>query len=64
MVRELCLGRVRDPRRAPRRRPFETTCPDCGEPIEVDVLASGPEPDDLFHCLVPAERWWDDIVFT
>jgi hypothetical protein len=24
-------------------------------------------PDDeslLFHCLVPAARWWDDIVFT
>jgi hypothetical protein len=24
-------------------------------------------PDDeslLFHCLVPAVRWWDDIVFT
>jgi hypothetical protein len=24
-------------------------------------------PDDeslLFHCLVPASRWWDDIVFT
>jgi hypothetical protein len=24
-------------------------------------------PDDerlLFHCLVPAAHWWDDIVFT
>jgi len=24
-------------------------------------------PDDealLFHCLVPAARWWEDIVFT
>jgi hypothetical protein len=20
--------------------------------------------DLLFHCLVPAARWWDDIVFT
>jgi hypothetical protein len=25
------------------------------------------EPDDrtlLFHCLVPAYKWWDDIVYT
>jgi hypothetical protein len=43
----------------------ETTCPDCGEPISVDVR-DGKSDDDslLFHCLVPAELWWDDIVFT
>jgi hypothetical protein len=43
----------------------ETTCPDCGEPIAVEV--SGGRPDDessVFHCLVPAERWWNDIGFT
>jgi hypothetical protein len=43
----------------------ESACPDCREPISVEVR--GREPDDdslLFHCLVPAERWWDDIVFT
>jgi hypothetical protein len=43
----------------------ETSCPDCGEPIEVEIR--GERPDDeslLFHCLVPAARWWDDIVFT
>lgn len=44
---------------------IETSCPDCGEPLGIDVR--GQQPDDvslLFHCLVPAARWWDDIVFT
>ena len=44
---------------------IETSCPDCGEPISTDVHDA--QPDDtslLFHCLVPAARWWDDIVFT
>jgi hypothetical protein len=44
---------------------IETSCPDCAEPLAIDVR--GMRPDDeglLFHCLVPAQRWWDDIVFT
>jgi hypothetical protein len=44
---------------------IETSCPDCGEPLAVGVR--GERPDDeslLFHCLVPAAHWWDDIVFT
>jgi hypothetical protein len=44
---------------------IETSCPDCGEEIRVEVR--GNRPDDgslLFHCLVPAAHWWDDIVFT
>lgn len=44
---------------------IDTSCPDCGEAISVRVV--GERPDDqtlLFHCLVPAARWWDDIVFT
>ena len=44
---------------------IETACPDCGDPIRVEVRDR--QPDDaslLFHCLVPAARWWDDIVFT
>jgi hypothetical protein len=44
---------------------IETSCPDCGEPLAVDVQDG--RPDDaslLFHCLVPAAQWWDDIVFT
>ena len=44
---------------------IETSCPDCGHPLEVDVEDRQPRPDDLlFHCLVPAARWWEDIVFT
>ena len=30
---------------------IETSCADCSEEL-------------LFHCLVPAAQWWDDIVFT
>lgn len=43
----------------------DTSCPHCGEPIRVAVRDE--QPDDttlLFHCLVPAAAWWDDIVFT
>jgi hypothetical protein len=44
---------------------IETSCPDCGEPIAVEVRDERPDDESLlFHCLVPAERWWDDIVFT
>jgi len=44
---------------------IETSCPDCGEALTVEVR--GQQPDDvslLFHCLVPAAQWWNDIVFT
>ena len=44
---------------------IETTCPDCDEPIRLRI--EDPRPDDerlVFHCLVPARQWWDDIVFT
>jgi hypothetical protein len=43
----------------------ETHCPDCDEPIAVELRDR--QPDDrtlVFHCLVPAAHWWDDIVFT
>ncbi len=34
-------------------------------PLELAVSDRGPESSDwLFHCLVPASQWWDDIVFT
>jgi len=43
----------------------ETSCPDCGAPIAVEVRAERPDDESLlFHCLVPAAHWWDDIVFT
>ena len=40
-------------------------CEGSGEPLDLEVRLNGPEPSDwLFHCLVPASNWWDDIVFT
>jgi Alkylmercury lyase len=42
-----------------------TTCPDCGEALMIAVRDQRPDEQGLlFHCLVPAARWWDDIVFT
>jgi Alkylmercury lyase len=44
---------------------FDTHCPDCGEPLHVRVRDGRPEPTDLvWHVLVPAARWWNDIGFT
>ena len=44
---------------------FDTTCPDCGEPISVRVVDERADDESLlFHCLVPASQWWNDIVFT
>jgi hypothetical protein len=41
------------------------TCPDCGQGIDVETHDGRPDDDTLlFHCLVPAAQWWDDIVFT
>jgi hypothetical protein len=40
-------------------------CEQSGEPMHLKVSLDGPEPSTwLFHCLVPAARWWEDIVFT
>lgn len=46
-----------------------STCAQSGEPLHLTVGGAvggdGPEPSAwLFHCLVPAAKWWDDIVFT
>jgi hypothetical protein len=41
------------------------TCPDCGEALIIAVRDQRPDRRSLlFHCLVPAARWWDDVVFT
>lgn len=43
----------------------ETSCPDCGEPLVIAVRDERLDDGSLlFHCLVPASHWWDDIVFT
>ena len=40
-------------------------CAHSGESLRLEVAEEGPERCDwLFHSLVPAARWWDDIVFT
>lgn len=40
-------------------------CAQSGEPLDLVVGENGPEPSAwLFHCLVPASRWWEDIVFS
>ena len=40
-------------------------CEQSGEPLRLEVGLEGPQPSTwLFHCLVPAAKWWDDIVFT
>lgn len=44
---------------------IETSCPDCGESLELEVRDGRSDDESLlFHCLVPASSWWDDIVFT
>lgn len=44
---------------------IESSCADCGEPIAIEVRNEQPDDDSLlFHVLVPAAHWWDDIVFT
>jgi hypothetical protein len=43
----------------------ETSCPDCAEPLALEVQDERVDDEScLFHCLVPAARWWDDIGFT
>lgn len=40
-------------------------CERSRQPLELPVSDRGPEASDwLFHCVVPASQWWDDIVFT
>jgi len=40
-------------------------CEQSLEPFRLEVTAAGPEGSDwLFHSVVPAAHWWDDIVFT
>jgi hypothetical protein len=44
---------------------YETSCPDCAEPIALEVRRSELRGDSaVFHLAVPAAQWWDDIVFT
>ena len=43
----------------------ETVCPCCAEQIRLSVTSTVASDEALlFHCLVPARAWWDDIGFT
>ena len=49
------------------RRPgvAHSRCERSRETLRLSVDKDGPEASEwLFHCHVPAARWWDDIVFT
>ncbi len=49
------------------RRPglVRSRCEQSLEPLRLGLGDDGPEPSTwLFHCLVPAARWWTDIVYT
>jgi len=44
---------------------IHTTCPDCGEALDIEVRHHRPtDPDPVWHVLVPARDWWADIGFT
>ena len=44
---------------------IHTICPDCGESIDIDVRSGLPtDQEAVFHVLVPARQWWNDIRFT
>ncbi len=43
----------------------ESECAESRTPLSLEIGLGGPAPSPwLFHCLVPASRWWADIVFT
>jgi hypothetical protein len=49
------------------RRPaiVRSRCGQTGEPLELEVgLSAPPSSPWVFHCPVPASRWWRDLVFT
>lgn len=65
MVRKLCVEAFGVCAALHADGRIETPCADCGESIAIDVRDQQPDDQSLmFHCLVPAARWWDDIVFT
>jgi alkylmercury lyase-like protein len=43
----------------------QSRCAQTGELLDLDVGLDGPGPSPwIFHSLVPAARWWQDLVFT
>ena len=65
VVRQLRLGRLRRSQRAQGRRSYRVIVPRLRRAVLLEVVEQTVDARDLlFHCLVPAAHWWDDIVFT
>jgi len=48
-----------------RTATVHSRCEQSMEPLRLEVGREGPASSDwVFHCVVPAAHWWDDIVFT
>jgi hypothetical protein len=44
---------------------IHSRCEQSLEPLRLEVGLEGPASSNwVFHCVVPAAHWWDDIVFT
>ncbi len=44
---------------------IHTTCPDCGEAIDLETRDGRPtDVAPVWHVLLPARDWWNDIGFT
>jgi hypothetical protein len=44
---------------------IHTECPDCHTPLAITVRNEQPDDGSLvFHVLVPATEWWNDIGYT
>ena len=44
---------------------IDTSCPDCGDALELNVEAGKLQPTDaVVHFAVPAARWWQNIGYT
>lgn len=44
---------------------IQTECPDCQTLIDIEVRGGRPDDTDLiFHVMVPAASWWNDIGYT
>jgi hypothetical protein len=42
-----------------------SSCGQSGTPLHLPVGEDGPESSEwIFHCQVPAARWWENLVFT
>ena len=44
---------------------IRSRCEQSGAPLDLAVGRDGPDSSTwLYHCQVPAAKWWDDLVYT